>query len=76
MALECNIDARGKAVRLRMGMIGVISSFIFAALCLLFSLPDIAWIVPVGVFLGGAFAIFEGRAGWCVVRAFGFKTPI
>jgi len=26
--------------------------------------------------LGGAFMIFEGVNGWCVVRAMGFKTPI
>ena len=24
----------------------------------------------------GEFAIFEGRTGWCVVRALGFRTPI
>jgi len=24
--------------------------------------------------IGGAFAIFEAKAGWCVVRALGFRT--
>ncbi|NDF33391.1 MAG: hypothetical protein EB157_02375 [Euryarchaeota archaeon] len=76
MALECNIDARGKAVRLRLGIIGVLSSLGLAAACLLISAPDLAWIVPAGAFIGGAFAIFEGRSGWCVVRALGFRTPI
>ena len=76
MALECNIDARGKAVRLRLGIIGVLSSLGLAAACLLISAPDLAWIVPTGAFIGGAFAIFEGRTGWCVVRALGFRTPI
>ena len=76
MALECNIDARGKAVRLQLGLMGVLSSLGLAAVCLLISAPDLAWIVPAGAFIGGAFAIFEGRTGWCVVRALGFRTPI
>ena len=76
MVLECNIDARGKAVRLRLGLMGVLSSLGLAASCLLISAPNLAWIVPAGAFIGGAFAIFEGRTGWCVVRALGFRTPI
>ena len=76
MALECNIDAEGKAVRLRLGLMGVVYSLGLAAGCLLNSAPDLAWIVPVGAFLGGVFSIFEGRTGWCVVRALGFRTPI
>ena len=28
------------------------------------------------LFAMGAFAVFEARAGWCVVRAMGFKTPM
>ncbi len=76
MVLECNIDARGKAVRLRLGLMGVLSSLGLAAACLLISAPNLAWIVPAGAFIGGAFAIFEGRTGWCVVRALGFRTPI
>ncbi|MEK9909631.1 MAG: hypothetical protein ACPHDQ_03595 [Candidatus Thalassarchaeaceae archaeon] len=76
MALQCNIDARGKAVRLRLGIMGVLSSFGLAATCFLINAPELAWVVPAGAFAGGAFAIFEGRTGWCVVRALGFKTPI
>ena len=76
MGFECNIDSRGKAVRLRLGLMGVLSSLGLAAACLLISAPDLAWIVPAGAFIGGAFAIFEGRTGWCVVRALGFRTPI
>ena len=76
MALECNIDAKGKAVRLRLGLMGVVSSLGLAVGCLLISAPDLAWIVPVGAFLGGVFSIFEGRTGWCIVRALGFRTPI
>ena len=76
MAFQCNIEAQGKAVRLRLGIMGVLSSLGLAAACLLISAPDLAWVVPAGAFVGGAFAIFEGRTGWCVVRALGFRTPI
>ena len=53
MALECNIDAKGKAVRLRLGLMGVVSSLGLAAGCLLISAPDLAWIIPAGAFVGG-----------------------
>lgn len=26
--------------------------------------------------IGGLVMIFEGMAGWCVVRAMGFRTPV
>ena len=76
MAFECNIDARGQAVRMRLGIIGVISSLGLAAACLLINAPEIAWILPAGVFAGGAFSFFEARTGWCVVRALGFNTRL
>jgi hypothetical protein len=34
------------------------------------------WLGPSGIIAGGAFAIFEGRTGWCAARAMGFRTPI
>jgi hypothetical protein len=39
-------------------------------------LPSWALYAGVAAMLGGAFMIFEGVNGWCVVRAMGFKTPI
>jgi hypothetical protein len=36
----------------------------------------LSWIVTVLVLAGGAFAVFEAWAGWCVVRAMGFKTRL
>lgn len=76
MPLPCNIDARGKAARLIYGIV-----LLIVALVLLFAwaLPGgslWAWVVTVLCGLGGAFAVFEARAGWCVVRAMGFKTPM
>jgi hypothetical protein len=76
MPLPCNIDARGKAARLVYGIL-----LLAVALVLLFAwaLPTgspWAWVVTVLCVLGGGFAVFEARAGWCVVRAMGFKTPM
>ena len=75
--LECNIDARGKAYRLRLGfrllIIGLIISVTFFMAGVEMGL---LWLAPVGAIAGGAFAMFEGRTGWCVARAIGFKTPI
>jgi hypothetical protein len=34
------------------------------------------WYAVAGSFFGGAFAVFEARAGWCVIRAMGIKTPL
>lgn len=31
--------------------------------------------LAIGLCAGGAFAIFEGRKGWCAARAMGLKTP-
>jgi hypothetical protein len=76
VALACNIDARGKVARLRIG-IGL--AVIGLLLTLSWALPFggvAAWLVSGAVLLAAAFSIFEARAGWCVARAMGFKTPI
>ena len=74
MPLRCNIDAKGKAIRLMYGVAFVI----FGMLLILFwARPGggwLAWTVSLLILLGGAFAIFESRAGWCVLRAMGMKT--
>ena len=76
MPLTCNIDARGKLARLVYGVVLLILGLV---LLLAWAMPAggfWAWAVTVACLLGGAFAIFEARAGWCVVRAMGFKTPM
>lgn len=76
MPLTCNIDSRGKLARLIYGIalliIGIIVMFAWAIPASTFW----AWLVTILLLLGGGFAIFEARAGWCVVRAMGFKTPM
>ncbi len=76
MALKCNIDARGKAARL---ICGVLMVGIGAAMAWFWAWQSggiISWICPICVMLGGLFAIFEARAGWCVLRAMGVQTPM
>ena len=75
--LECNIDARGKAFRRRLGFRLLIIGLIISAVFFLVDVEmGLLWLAPGGAIAGGAFAIFEGRTGWCVARAIGFKTPI
>ena len=73
--MQCNIDSKGKAVRLKGGIAVLVLSLI---LLILYFVLNIPWIIYVGIgfFLGGSFMIFEARKGWCVIRALGFKTPI
>jgi hypothetical protein len=76
MALQCNIDSRGKAARLVYGIVVLIAGIAAAAFWALPGGSVWAWVVSAGLVVAGAFAIFEARAGWCVVRAMGFKTPL
>jgi hypothetical protein len=74
---ECNIDARGQAARFIAGISAVSFGLVLAALILLGVLPStLGWIAVGGCIFGGAFAIFEARTAWCVVRAMGFKTRL
>ena len=75
MPMQCNIDAKGKLARL---IYGVVLMLIGLVLLFTWTIPTgglVAWLATVFVVLSGAFAIFEARAGWCIVRAMGFKTP-
>lgn len=75
--MQCNIDARGKAIRLVVGMLHVLGAAVLAVLLISGVLTAAWWwIVAIGLAGGGAFMVFEGWSGWCVVRAMGFKTPI
>lgn len=77
MAFECNIGARGKAVRMKLGIRLVIISIIIAALTYFEIIPTtLGWLATAASFGGGAFTIWEARMGWCAIRAMGFKTKI
>jgi hypothetical protein len=74
MPLTCNIDAKGKFVRLIYGVILVAVGAIFLYFWALHSGSALRWAVSLLCLASGAFAVFEARAGWCVVRAMGIRT--
>ena len=75
--MECNISHKGRLARLYTGIVAIIFGLVLALLTTLSVLPTaLGWIAVAGSIFGGAFAIFEARKGWCIVRAIGFKTPL
>ena len=63
--------------RLYTGIVAIAFGLALALLTTLSVLPTtLGWIAVAGSIFGGAFAIFEARKGWCIVRAIGFKTPL
>ncbi len=76
MPLQCNIDAKGKSIRLIYGIVLSLAGVLMLVFWAMGSGGWMAWTVSLLVLLSGGFSIFEARAGWCVVRAMGFRTPI
>jgi hypothetical protein len=77
MSPQCNIDAKGKAVRLLWGILMLLLAGVVIAL----QLTDMIngwwwWAIAIFLLASAAFAFYEARAGWCAVRAMGFKTPV
>ena len=75
--MQCNIDSKGKAVRLLMGTALVSAGLIVLGLAIGGVMTGRwSWglaAVLVGV---GGFQIWEGWCGWCVLRAMGMKTRL
>ncbi|MDB5296719.1 MAG: hypothetical protein JWO31_2702 [Phycisphaerales bacterium] len=74
MPLTCNIDAKGKAARLIWGLLLLVGAVLLAVFWAAGRGAALPWVVVAVVAASGAFAVFEAKAGWCVVRAMGFKT--
>ena len=77
MVLECNIDSKGRALRFFTGILAMLGGGLAYLILMMEVIPVPESIGTLGVlamFIGGAFAIFEAKAGWCVVRALGFRT--
>ena len=75
--MQCNIDARGRAVRLVAGLLTTLIGMTLASLLLAGVLAGMAWwIVTVAALAAGGFQTYEGWAGWCVLRAMGWRTPL
>ena len=75
MKPTCNIDSRGKLARLIYGIILLIIGALLGWHA--WNVHSIGWWIGAACCAaGGAFAVYEARAGWCIVRAMGFKTPM
>tara|TARA_Y100000768_G_scaffold231355_1_gene174772 strand:+ start:339 stop:572 length:234 start_codon:yes stop_codon:yes gene_type:complete len=77
MDRACNIDAKGRVVRFLTGILAILAGFILAILIAQGTLSSETYgLVVAGSIVGGAFAMWEAREGWCLVRALGIKTPL
>jgi hypothetical protein len=74
MPLTCNIDSRGKALRLIMGSIFVLDGVTLMFLWAWRTGSQVGWVTSIGMVVIGAFMMFEGQKGWCALRAMGMKT--
>ncbi len=74
--MQCNIDRRGQALRTTMGSVTTFVGIALLAARFAFGVASVPAWAGIAALAGGAFMIFEGVNGWCVVRAMGFKTPI
>ena len=76
MQRTCNIGAKGKFIRLSLGLMSMFAGISLLTLANLdFIVSDKIFILGIISILGGLFSIWEAREGWCVVRAIGIKTP-
>jgi len=76
MQRTCNIGAKGKFLRLSLGLMSMFAGISLLTLANLdFIVSDKIFILGIISILGGLFSIWEAREGWCVVRAIGIKTP-
>ena len=73
---SCNIDAKGKRVRLIGGFMVLDIAIVLTFAVWMTWLPTWVLIPAVAALLSGIFMMYEGWAGWCAVRAMGIKTPI
>jgi hypothetical protein len=78
MPLTCNIDARGKMFRLIVGTVFAIDGVVMLLVWALREASRARWMFVASIVLVavGSFMIFEGRKGWCALRAMGMKTPM
>jgi hypothetical protein len=75
--MQCNIDARGRRARILSGLACCGMALILAGIAY-FRFEILSWLgaIALGLLAGGIFQIFEGKKGWCAVRAAGIKTRI
>lgn len=75
-AMQCNIDARGRAVRRNGGLLCCLLGAAAFGLAIWGVSRTASAIAGVVLLLAGLFQLFEACKGWCAIRAMGFKTPV
>ncbi len=74
--MQCNIDARGRTVRRRGGLLCLVLGT-FAVVAAFSGAPRWPSLgVAVFLVLSGLFQLYESRKGWCALRAMGIKTRV
>lgn len=75
--MQCNIDGKGRAVRLVSGIVVALVGLVLLVLWLSGAATQ-GWMLALSIvtLASGAFQIYEGWSGWCVLRAMGVKTPL
>lgn len=59
------------------GLVGVVAGAVLGLFMLGGGLASAWWsVLMVVLLLGGGFGVYEGWAGWCALRAMGFKTRV
>jgi hypothetical protein len=72
----CNIDRRGRHLRIGVGAVLESAGLLLGVLWFLEEVPGWTLWPALAMWISGTFVIFEGLVGWCAVRAMGFKTPV
>ncbi len=74
--MQCNIDRRGRIAHLVCGLVTLaVAAGVFAVAAWAGG-AWWQWLIASLLALLGAFQIYEARAGWCVTRALGIRTPM
>ena len=73
--MQCNIDARGKAVRFVVGAVFEAAGILMLALAFAGVVQSrIAIGAAIAAMFAGLFMVWQGYTGWCAIRAMGFRT--
>ena len=76
MPLQCNIDERGRLARMIVGFVIAVIGLVGIVLSIVRTGTLFTWTLSSVFLLLGGFMFFEGRVGWCAIRAMGIKTRI
>jgi len=70
-----NIDRKGRIARAISGSLCIA----LGVVCFAAGWPEAVgarWIIILTAIAAGSFQLFEAKNSWCVVRAYGIKTPM